>query len=106
MTIISDLEDALKKTIGIDQLTVARGTGSLFDHRTSAERNNDRDANDYNVTIGKYINDKLMIRYTRGFGSHKLNRYGLQYDFNDNVGLTIEREGKDYIFSVEARFKF
>ena len=106
MTIISDIEDALKRTIGIDQLQVARGTGSLFDNRTSAERHNGRDANDYNVTIGKYINDKLMIRYTRGFGSHKLNRYGLQYDFNDNIGFTIEREGKDYIFSIEARYKF
>lgn len=106
MTIISDLEDALKQTIGIDELRVARGTGSLFDRRTTVERNNARDAGDYNVTIGKYINDKLMVRYTRGFGSHKLNRFGLQYDFNDNIGLTIEREGKDYIFSIEARYKF
>ena len=47
-----------------------------------------------------------MIRYTHGFGSHKVHRYGLQYDFNDNLGFNIEREGKDYIFSFEARLKF
>ncbi len=105
MTILSDIEDTLKRKLGIDQLTIARGTGSLFQHYNTAERSG-RDDKDYNVTVGKYINEKLMIRYTRGFGSHKLHRYGLQYDFNDNVGLTVEREGKDYIFSIEARFKF
>ena len=97
MTLLGDLEDALKKTIGIDQFTVSRGSGSMFERHTPG---------DYNIKIGKYINDKLMIRYTRGFGSHQVNRYGLQYDFNDNLGFTIEREGKDYIFSFEARYKF
>ncbi|MBQ7453797.1 MAG: translocation/assembly module TamB domain-containing protein, partial [Selenomonadaceae bacterium] len=106
MTILSELEDALKQSLGIDMLRVTRGKGSLFDHRNAEERKNDDHVNDYNVTIGKYVNDRLMLRYTRGFGSHKLNRYGLQYEFNDNIGITIEREGKDYIFSVEARYKF
>lgn len=106
MTILSDIENALKRSIGIDEFTVSRGTGSKFERRTTEERLNSDDKKDYNITIGKYINDKLMIRYTRGFGSHKLNRYGIQYDFNDNLGITIEREGKDYIFSFEARYKF
>ena len=106
MTILSEIEDALKQSLGIDQFRVSRGTGSIFDRRTADERKNSDTKNDYNVTIGKYVNDKLMLRYTRGFGSHKLNRYGIQYDFNDNIGLTIEREGKDYIFSIEARYKF
>lgn len=105
MTIISEIEDALKRSLGIDQLRVARGSGSMFESHNPAERGK-HDDKDYNVTIGKYINDKLMVRYTHGFGSHKVNRYGLQYDFNDNLGFTIEREGKDYIFSIEARYKF
>ena len=105
MTILSDIEDALKRSLGIDQLTVSRGSGSIFEKHRPAERSGD-DKHDYNITIGKYVNDKLMIRYTRGFGSHKLNRYGLQYDFNDNLGFTVEREGKDYIFTLEARYKF
>ena len=107
MTVLADLEDALKKTLGIDQLTVSRGSGSMFDSKSSPdEQGASRDKLDYNVKIGKYINDKLMLRYTHGFGSHKVNRYGIQYDFNDNIGFTIEREGKDYIFSIEARYKF
>ena len=105
MTVLSDIEDALKRTLGIDQLTVSRGSGSMFESHNPGEQSNDRNK-DYNIKIGKHINDKLMIRYTRGFGSHHVNRYGIQYDFNDNFGLTIEREGKDYIFSIEARYKF
>ena len=106
MTILSDIEDALKRSLGIDQLTVSRGSGSIFERRHNPVERTGVDEHDYNVTIGKYINDKLMLRYTRGFGSHKLNRYGLQYDFNDNLGFTIEREGKDFVFTLEARYKF
>jgi len=70
------------------------------------DANSRDDSKDYNVKIGKYIGDKFMIRYTRGFGSHKVNRYGIQYDFNDNIGFTVEHEGKEFIFSIEARYKF
>lgn len=106
MTLIGSIEEALKKTVGIDQFTASRGSGSMFDKQLQSEQSNRDNARDYNVKIGKYINDKLMIRYTRGFGDHKVNRYGLHYDFNDNLGFTIEREGKDYVFSFEARYKF
>ena len=105
MTLLGDLEDALKRTVGIDQFTVSRGSGSMFESHTPGERDK-KDKEDYNVKIGKYVNEKLMIRYTHGFGSHKVHRYGLQYDFNDNLGFNVEREGKDYIFSFEARYKF
>lgn len=105
MTVIAEIEDALKRTLGIDQLSVSRGSGSMFESHSQGEKSTD-DEFDYNIKIGKYIGDKFMVRYTRGFGSHKVNRYGIQYDFNDNMGLTVEREGKDYIFSIEARFKF
>ena len=56
--------------------------------------------------MGKYVTDKLMLKYARIFNGKHHNRYGIQYDFNDNVGVTVEREGKDYIVGFEARFKF
>ena len=105
MTVIGEIEDALKRTLGIDQFTVSRGSGSMFERHNPGENDNSYEK-DYNVTVGKYIGDKFMVRYTRGFGSHHVNRYGIQYDFNDNFGLTVEKEGKDYIFSIEARYKF
>ena len=108
MTVLAEIEDALKRTLGIDEFSVSRGSGSMFErHRPGDQGANSRDDDkDYNIKIGKYIGDKFMIRYTRGFGSHKVNRYGIQYDFNDNMGITIEKEGKEYIFSIEARYKF
>ncbi len=105
IALLGDIEDALKRTIGIDEFVVSRGSGSMFESHTPGERHKE-DKIDYNIKIGKYINEKLMIRYTHGFGSHKVHRYGLQYDFNDNLGFNIEREGNDYIFSFEARYKF
>ena len=106
MTILGDLENALKQTLGIDQFSVSRGSGSMFERHEPGEQSNSDRSRDYNVQIGKYITDKLMLRYTHGFGSHKVHRFGLQYDLNDNLGITVEREGKDYIFSFEARYKF
>ena len=106
MTVIGEIEDALKQTLGIDQFTVSRGSGSMFESHTPGDQNaNDRDK-DYHFTIGKYIGDKFMVRYTHGFGSHNINRFGIRYDFNDNMGLSIEQEGKHFIFSIEARYKF
>ena len=108
MTILGDLEDALKRTVGIDQFRIARGNGSMFEKfsRGSSSQNKDNQ-NSYNITIGKFINEKLMVRYTQGFGgTKKVHRFGIQYDFNDNLGFSIDREGSHYIFSVEARYKF
>ena len=106
MTILGSIENALKETLGIDQFSVSRGSGSMFEQHNPAEQAGNARDKDYNVQIGKYVTDKLMLRYTHGFGSHKVHRFGLQYDFNDNLGLTVEREGKDYIFSIEARYNF
>ena len=108
MTLLGDLEDALKRTVGIDQFRIARGNGSMFEKFSRGSSSQDRDRqNSYNITIGKYINEKLMIRYTQGFGgTKKVHRFGIQYDFNDNLGFSIDREGSHYIFSVEARYKF
>ena len=78
----------------------------MFEQHNPGEQNANIRDKDYNFTVGKYIGDRFMFRYTHGFGSHKVHRFGIQYDFNDNIGLTIDREGKDYIFGIEARFKF
>ena len=106
MTVIGEIEDALKRTLGIDQFTVSRGSGSMLESHTPGDQDaNDRDK-DYHFTIGKYIGNKFMVRYTHGFGSHNINRFGIRYDFNDNLGLSIDQEGKHFIFSIEARYKF
>jgi len=48
-----------------------------------------------------------MVKYTRSLGGNKsVNRYGLRYDFDDRWGMTLEREGRDYVVGVEARTSF
>ena len=103
MSILGDIEDTVRRTLGFDQFRLTRGTGSAFDYYSERE---DKKENEFNIFIGKYITDKIMLRYTQGINGDKVSRYGFQYDFNDNIGLTVERERGQYIFGLEARFKF
>lgn len=103
MSILGDIEDTVRRTLGFDQFRLTRGTGSAFDYYSDRE---DKKENEFNIFIGKYITDKIMLRYTQGINGDKVSRYGFQYDFNDNIGFTVERERGQYIFGLEARFKF
>jgi len=67
---------------------------------------NEENKYDFNVSMGKYISDKVMLRYTHGFSGRGVNRYGVQYDINDRWGVTLERESNGTIFGVEARMTF
>ena len=103
MSFLSEVESAVRKTIGFDQFSISRGSGSAFDNKSELR---DRHEEEYNVTMGKYITDNTMLKYTRGIGGDNINRYGLQYDFNDNISATAEKEGHASIFGFEARWKF
>ncbi|MCR5757085.1 MAG: translocation/assembly module TamB domain-containing protein [Selenomonas sp.] len=107
MTFLSEVEGIMRDYLYMDKLTISRGNGSLFNTQISAaEKENDENKYDFNVTMGKYITDKVMLRYTHGFGGDNINRYGVQYDVNDHLGLTLERESNQYIVGVEARMTF
>ncbi len=103
MSILGDIEDAVKRSLGFDQFVLSRGNGSAFDTHAQEETPNQ---NEFNVFFGKYITDKIMLRYTQGINGDKISRYGLQYDINDSLGFTIEREKSEFIFGLEARYKF
>ena len=47
-----------------------------------------------------------MLRYTQGINGDHITRYGFQYDINDNIGVTVEREKNEFIFGLEARYNF
>ena len=60
----------------------------------------------YNIQIGKYIDDKVMLRYTQGI-NEDVRRYGVRYDFNDRFSAFVMRDEKDSNwFGFEARIKF
>ena len=105
MGFLSEMEAIMRQYLLLDKFTISRGSGSAFDNQR-VENENDRNKYDFNVSMGKYITDKVMLRYIKGFGGDNINRYGVQYDLDDRWGLTIEREANEYIFGVEARIPF
>ena len=107
MTFLSEVEGLMRNYLYMDKLTISRGNGSLFsNYNAEKDKENPENKYDFNVTMGKYISDKVMLRYTHGFGSDNINRYGVQYDINDHWGLTFERESNKSIVGVEARMTF
>jgi translocation and assembly module TamB len=107
MSILGSIEDTVKRTLGLDRFVFSTGSGSAFDHYSSDEDNGNHNKDEqFNISIGKYVTDKLMLRYTQGLNGDKITRYGIQYDINDNIGITFERERSEFIFSLEAMYKF
>lgn len=103
MSFLSEVEDVMRNYLYLDLFSISRGNGSALDRRT--EENTD-DQYDFNVQMGKYVTDNVMLKYTKGFGGDNIDRYGVLYDINDRIGLTLERENGGYIIGFEARMKF
>ena len=103
MSFLSEVEDVIRNLLYMDQFMISRGSGSAFDTHTAET---DTNKYDFNVEMGKYISDKVMLKYTRGLGGDNINRYGVQYDMSDKFGFTLEREGGAYIVGLEARMSF
>ena len=105
MSVLSEVEDTVKNLLHLDVLRLSYGSGALFTSKEeAAARKND---DEYNVEFGKYINDRVLLRYVQGLGSASdKRRYGIQYDFSDRFGISYDREGKNHIFGVEARIRF
>lgn len=106
MSILGDIEDTVKRTLGFDRFTFSAGSGSALDSFASKEVDTGQRNDEFHISIGKYVTDKLMLKYTQGINGQKITRIGFQYDINDNLGFTVEKEKSEYIFSLEARYKF
>lgn len=106
MSILGSIEDTVKRTLGLDRFVFSSGSGSAFEGFSSKDVDTQQKNDQFNISIGKYVTDKLMLKYTQGINGDKITRYGIQYDLNDNIGLTVEREKSEFIFSLEAIYKF
>lgn len=100
MSFLNEVESAVRSALGVDEFKVVRDTLAL----TGANGSSDREV--YNVEIGKYVNDKLMLRYTTGI-DHSSYKFGARYDFSSKISLTTDiDQDSDAIVGLEARFKF
>ncbi len=104
LSVVGEIEDTIKRTLGLDRFILTSGSGSAFERRSRSGE--DRNENEFNISIGKYINDKVMLRYTQGINGDRITRFGVQYDINDNMGVTVEHENGEFIFGFEARYSF
>lgn len=102
MSFLSEVEGVVRNALGVDEFKLVRDTLALTDRADAA--NFDREV--YNIEIGKYVTDKLMLKYTTGI-DHDSYKVGVQYDFNSKISLTsdIDQDNKSRI-GIEARFKF
>lgn len=104
MSFLGELENTMRDVLQLDEFTIA---GERVD--ASGNTKNNADKNDrevYNVQMGKYISDKVMLQYKQGINMAKY-RYGIQYDLNDRISLTANRnQDRAYIYGVEAQFRF
>ncbi len=101
--LLSGVEDVVRNSLYLDRFAISRGDGSIF---KKYDRESNKNEDIYNVQIGKYVTNKVMVKYTQSFGGDTIRRYGVQYELNDRMGLTLEREGNEYIVGFEGTFKF
>ena len=113
MTFLGEIEDFLRNNWGLDEFRIFQGSidtgvGMVVDagilHDSSRE---DRDQ--YNVYIGKYLTDRLLISYTRSMISSADDEYriALQYELSRRIslGTAIDEDHKMY-YGLEYKVSF
>lgn len=102
MRFIAEMEGAFRKAFGVDEFRVVRGT--LSSDETDKDNTIDREV--YNLEVGKYVTDRLMLSYTMGV-DHDERSMGFRYDLSHRFSVTGSRDNKDRnMFGLEARFTF
>lgn len=101
MTLLSEVETAMRNTLDLDLFTVERDT-----IEGSKKTGDKRDYEVYNVVLGKNITDNMLIKYGKSMTSSDYY-YGLEYELIDNVSFTYKRDQDNkYTTMLEARFTF
>lgn len=97
MSFLSEVENIVRDNIGVDEFNIVRDT-------ISASENGGSRKEVFNVEVGKYIDDKLLLKYTSGLNYDK-QKIGFQYEFNSRYSLNSEF-GDDSVILLESRIKF
>lgn len=105
MTILGEWEANVQNALGLDEFRIAGEDVATTDQAGLKSGERDRSL-EYNLEVGKYINDKIMLRYKQGIGN-KVREFGVRYDFNDRMSLYWNRdEDANSVVGLEARIKF
>lgn len=102
MTVLSQVETAMRNILNLDMFTVERDTYDI-----SSQKNSDKAAHEvYNIKMGKNISDKLSVHYVKSVSTDEY-RMGMEYSLSDRFSLTYNMsEDNDSTVGVSARFSF
>ena len=101
MSVLGEVQHAIRDLLQLDEFTLSTGT---FE---KGEKGADKSTIEaYNVQIGKYVTDKVMLRYTQSL-TEDMRRYGVRYDFTDRFSAFAMHDEKNRNwFGFEARISF
>ena len=101
MSVLGDVQEAIRGFLKLDEFNLS--TGSF---RTGQKRGDKERLEAYNIEMGKYIGDKVMLHYTQGIDAD-LRRYGIRYDFTDRFGMFVGRDERNHDWvGFSARLNF
>ena len=101
MSFLGDVEDTIRDFLTLDELVIVQDT--FKKSKKSADKNS---AEGYNVKLGKYITDKVMLEYTQGINQN-VSRFFVKYEFDDRLSVFAgRREESDNVIGIEGRFRF
>ncbi|SDD82013.1 translocation/assembly module TamB domain-containing protein [Sporomusa acidovorans] len=106
MRFVSEIENAMQNALKVDEFRFVKS--SIFDtySNKASKDNSDSSFQGYNLEIGKYLTDKLLLSYTMDL-DQKTNSVSLRYDLTKRiaVGGTF---GGDHngLFILETKVNF
>lgn len=101
MSVLNMIEDTMRELLQLDEFKISQ---DVTDGEKKGRDNQLQEA--YNIELGKYLSDKVMISYTQGI-NHPLRRYSLRYDFNDRFSAILGRNENNHTWvGIESRISF
>lgn len=95
MTVLGDVEEIFKETLGLDEFMIYSGrlrTGHSLTQDTGELTEDEKEQ--YNLLVTKYLTNNLLVGYTVSSDSEHESIYA-QYDLSRHMSLNYERN-KDY----------
>lgn len=106
MRFMTEIENTLQTSLGVDEFRLVKA--SVFNTYNYRIRDNKtyNEFKGYNLEIGKYLTDKILLSYTVS-GYQDYNNVNLRYDLNKRTSLGATFGGiNNGLFTIETRFNF
>lgn len=102
LSFFNGVENFVRDTLRLDEFNILSDTV----YGENGHRGTSNADEIYNIEIGKYISNKVMLKYTDSLNYDK-QKYGVQYDLSKNMSLLNEWDNKDgYRMTLQANIKF